>query len=154
MIRLAEYIMVEKSVLRKLAKLGPKELRAEMTKLRAEKEDREIFFLGSYWEGMLFLFSGESTPHLLENNPLREAVLGAWPLETGLKETASGEHLSFLELEDLYRVIRAMGVFEHNTKIDKENLLADEFEELKAFYKRARRQKNGVIVHLYPEKRA
>ena len=117
------------------------------------------------WDALVFVLTGFSSSEFLDDNPLREAVLGVTPLEE------VSEYIAYTEKNKIAEIIEALESFDMHRALEdfsmeackkadlypdiwdyideKEEImkeLSEHFENLKNFYNKVAKNKNIVVV--------
>ena len=87
------------------------------------------------WDALLFVMTGFSSSEFLDDNPLREAVLGVTPLED------VSEYIAYTEKTRIAAISQALEEFD----MDKSFILTC-FVKMKDFYKEILNHKGNVLV--------
>ena len=129
-------------------------------------EEYEIFLdIDKMWDALVFVLTGFSSSEFLDDNPLREAVLGVTPLED------VSEYIAYTEKNKIAEIVEALESFDMPRALadfsmeackkadlypniwdylEEEEEIKDEirisFENMKEFYKDILNHKGNVLV--------
>ena len=94
-----------------------------------------IIDIDKMWDALLFVMTGFSSSEFLDDNPLREAVLGVTPLDD------VSEYIAYTEKSRIGAISQALEEFD----MDKSFILTC-FVKMKDFYKEILNHKGNVLV--------
>lgn len=129
-------------------------------------EEYEIFLdIDKMWDALVFVMTGFSSSEFLDDNPLREAVLGVTPLED------VSEYIAYTEKNKIAEIVEALESFDMDRAmanfsmeackkadlypdiwdyLEEEDEIKDEirisFENMKKFYKKILELNGNVLV--------
>ena len=129
-------------------------------------EEYEIFLdIDKMWDALVFVLTGFSSSEFLDDNPLREAVLGATPLEEVSEYIAYTEKIKIAEIVEAlesFDMHRALADFSMEAckkadlypdiwdYLEEEEEIKDDiltcFVKMKDFYKEVLNHKGNVLV--------
>ena len=116
-----------------------------------------IIDIDKMWDALLFVMTGFSSSEFLDDNPLREAVLGVTPLED------VSEYIAYTEKSRIAAISQALEEFDMDKALKKADLYPDIwdyleeeeeikddiltcFVKMKDFYKEILNHKGNVLV--------
>ena len=109
---IANYQLVNDQELEKIMDpdLDPEELLEDLEELA---EEQEVFLdIDKMWDALLFVMTGFSSSEFLDDNPLREAVLGVTPLEE------VSEYIAYTEKNKIAEIIEALESFDMHRALE------------------------------------
>lgn len=129
------------------------------------KENETLIDIDKMWDALLFVMTGFSSSEFMDDDPLREAVLGVTPLENVSEYIAYTEHSKIAEIVQAlenFDVDRALANFSMEAcekadlypdiwdYLDEEEEIKDDirtcFVKMKDFYKKILVLKENVLV--------
>lgn len=129
------------------------------------KENETLIDIDKMWDALLFVMTGFSSSEFMDDDPLREAVLGVTPLENVSEYVAYTEHSKIAEIVQAlenFDMDRALADFSMEAckkadlypdiwdYLDEEEEIKDDirtcFVKMKNFYKKILTLKGNVLV--------
>jgi len=162
---IANYNCISDESLKELKGLGSSEEDLFETVEEWSDEDELLLDIDKMWDALLFIMTGFSSSEFLDDNPLREAVLGVTPLEDVSEYIAYTEKTKIAEIVEAlesFDMDRAMANFSMEAckkadlypdiwdYLDEEEEIKDDirtcFVKMKNFYKKILTLKGNVLV--------
>ena len=162
---IANYNCVSDKNLKELKSLGS--LEEELFEIVEEwsDEDELLLDIDKMWDVLHFVLTGVSANHIIDDNPLSQAVLGVTPIEDLSEYMAYTEHskiadiVTALEQFDIEQALESFDMkackeaelypkiwdYDEEEEEIKDEILHD-FEQMKVFYKKVLDTKGHAIV--------
>ena len=162
---IANYNCVSDKNLKELKSLGSLEEELFETVEEWSDEDELLLDIDKMWDVLHFVLTGVSANHIIDDNPLSQAVLGVTSIEDLSEYMAYTEHskivdiLAALEQFDIEQALESFDMkackeaelypniwdYDEEEEEIKDEILHD-FEQMKVFYKKVLEAKGHVVV--------